>query len=119
VSIDYDLHVDPTTKKVDKDGRIDFKAVESDDYLGDVFVCQDPASGDVLRARLYVPVGDILDWLSSHPGAYDACQIVIRYSPLGTNVDFVTSLTNGVRLGITEGGGFGRVVDTVLYVPGQ
>jgi hypothetical protein len=119
LSIDYDLHVDPTTKKVDKDGRVDFKAVESNDYLGEVFVCQDAASGDILRARLYTPAAEILDWLASHPGAYDACQIVIHYSPLGVAPDFITSLTNGVRLSITLGGGFGRVIDTVLFVPGQ
>jgi hypothetical protein len=118
-NIDYDIHIDQTTHKPDKDGRVDFKAVETTDYLGEVFLCQDPASGDILRARMYTPVATILDWLSAHPGTYAACQMVIRYSPFGNYADYITSLANGVRLGITQGGGFGRVVDTTLFVPGQ
>jgi hypothetical protein len=118
-NIDYDIHIDQTTHKPDKDGRVDFKAVETTDYLGEVFLCQDPASGDILRARMYTPVATILDWLSAHPGTYAGCQMVIRYSPFGNYADYITSLANGVRLGITQGGGFGRVVDTTLFVPGQ
>ena len=68
---------------------------------------------------MYTPVANILDWLESHPGTYSACQMVIRYSPFGNYADYITSLTNGVRLGITQGGGFGRVVDVTLFVPGQ
>ena len=96
-----------------------FLAVETTDFLGEVFLCQDPATGDLLGARMYTPVADILDWFAHHPGAYARCGIIIRYSPYGNYADYITSLTNGVRLGITQGGGFGRVVDATLFVPGQ
>ena len=57
--------------------------------------------------------------LAAHPKAYDNCQMIIRYSPFGNYADYITSLSGGVRLGITQGGGFGRVVDVTLFVPGQ
>ena len=118
-NLDYDFQIDPATHKPTKDGSIEFKAVETTDFLGKVFLCQDPASSDILWASMYTPVANILDWLESHPGTYSACQMVIRYSPFGNYADYITSLTNGVRLGITQGGGFGRVVDATLFVPGQ
>lgn len=118
-NIDYDIHIDGTTHKPDKDGRIDFKAVETTDYLGELFMCRDAASGDLLRVRMYTPVVEILNWFASHPGTYTSCSIVIRYSPFGNYADYITSLTNGVRVGITQGGGFGRVNDSTLFVPGQ
>ena len=118
-NIDYDVIIDPTTHKPNKDNQIQFLAVETTDFLGDVFLCQDPASGDLLRARMYTPVANILSWLEGHPGTYAACGIVIRYSPFGNYADYITSLTNGVRLSVTQGGGFGRIVDVTLFVPGQ
>ncbi len=117
-NIDYDIQIDPTTKKANKDGLLEFKAVETTDFLGKVFVCQDPASGDILSVSMYAPVANILDWLESHPGTYSSCSIIIRYSPYGNFADYITSLANGVRLGITQGGGFGRVVDVTLNEPG-
>ena len=118
-NIDYDVRIDPATHKADKDGKLTFKAVETTDFLGQVFLCQDAASGDILSARMYTPVANILNWLASHPGTYASCQMVIRYSPFGNYADYITSLTNGVRLNITQGGGYGRVVDVTLFVPGQ
>ena len=118
-NIDYDVIIDPTTGKPQKDGGIQFLAVETTDFLGDVFVCQDAASGDILRARMYTPVATLLNWFESHPGSYANCQIIIRYSPFGNYADYITSLTGGVRLNITQGGGFGRVVDATVFVPGQ
>jgi hypothetical protein len=37
--------------------------------------------------------------------------------PYGNFADFATSTSNGVRLGITQGGGYGRVVDVTLFDP--
>ena len=76
-------------------------------------------TGDILTARMYSSVAKILDWFATHPGTYSACQMVIRYSPYGNYADYITSLTNGIRLNITQGGGFGRVVDATLFTPGQ
>ena len=95
------------------------KAVETTDFLGNVFLCRDDVTKDILSVEMYTPVAVVLEWLSSHPGTYQSCGIIIRYSPYGNYADYITSLTNGVRLGITQGGGFGRVVDVTLFTPGQ
>lgn len=113
-NIDYDF-VDPK----DQSKGINFLAVETTDYLGDVYLCWDADTSSMLHARMYTSVGAMLDWISSHKTASDACGIVVRWSPYNNFPDYITSLTYGVRLGITQGGGFGRVVDTTLFVPGQ
>ena len=116
-NVDYDYIVDPNThQQLD---AIDFLAVETTDFLGDVFLCRDARTGDLLTARMYSSVSTILDWFATHPGTYAGCQVVIRYSPYGNYADYITSLSSGVRLGITQGGGYGRVVDVTLFVPGQ
>ncbi len=118
-NVDYDIAIDPNSMQPDKNGALELKAVETVDFLGEVFLCRDGATGDLLRVRMYTPAAEVLDWLEGHPGQYDKCGIIVRYSPYGNYPDFITSLANGVRLGITQGGGFGRVVDVTLFVPGQ
>ena len=117
-NIDYDVVLDPNGNPV-KTGDIVLKAVETTDFLGNVFLCRDEISKDILAVEMYTPVAVILDWFAAHPGTYQSCGTIIRYSPYGNYADFITSLTNGVRLGITQGGGFGRVVDVTLFTPGQ
>ncbi len=68
---------------------------------------------------MYDTVATIQNWFGTTPAPTTACGIVIRYSPYDNYADYITSLTNGVRLNITQGGGFGRVVDVTLFVPGQ
>jgi hypothetical protein len=118
-NVDYDAVIDPNTGLPMSDGTIQLLAVESSDFLGDVFLCQDDATGDLLSVRMYSPVADVLQWIDAHPSVTDSCGLIVRYSPYNNFVDYITSLTNGVRLGITQGGGFGRVVDVTLFVPGQ
>jgi hypothetical protein len=113
-NVDYDF-VDPN----DQTKGVQFLGVETTDYLGDVFLCFDPDTYSVLHARMYAPVAGLLDWISKHKTASDACGMIVRFSPYNNYPDYITSLAYGVRLGITQGGGFGRVVDTVLFVPGQ
>ena len=90
-------------------------AIETQDFLGDVFLCRDPATGDILHARMYASVETILDWIAAHPGSQDACDIVVRYSPFNNYPDFITSRANGVKVNVSEGAGFGRVVDATLF----
>ena len=115
-NIDYDIGIGADGSP---DGTQKFLAVETTDFLGRAFLCRDSGTGDLLDVRMYSPVSLVLDWLKAHPSAYSDCGIIIRYSPFGNYVDFITSLTNGVRLGVTQGGGFGRVVDVTLFVPGS
>ena len=102
-----------------KSDAIYFNAVESSDFLGDTFVCQDVATKDILTARMYTAVAGILGWFAAHPGAYDACGMITRYSPYDNYADYITSIQNGVRLSVTQGGGYGRIVDVILFTPGQ
>jgi hypothetical protein len=118
-SVDYTPVIDPNTMLPMTDGTIQFNAVETTDFLGLVFVCQDQTTGDLLTARMYDTVAGIQNWFAAHPGAYDNCGMITTYSPYDNYADYITSLTNGVELDITQGGGYGRVVDVVLFVPGQ
>jgi hypothetical protein len=108
-NIDYDFTVDTSTHLVTD--QINFEAVETTDFLGDLFICQDPTTKDLLSVHMYTSVSDVLAWFSEHPGAYAACGMITRYSPYGNYADYITTSNNGVRLGITQGGGYGRVVD--------
>jgi hypothetical protein len=114
-NIDYDFALDQQTHQPTQ--QLMFLAVETTDFLGDVFICQDPKTKDLLRARMYTSVETILDWIAQHPNTYDDCQIIIHYSPYENYADYINSLQNGVRLGVTQGGGYGRIVDGTLYDP--
>jgi hypothetical protein len=119
-NVDYALWTNP----VDMKPYVNILAVETTDFLGDVFLCAEPNPNipgvtDLLRARMYTPVKQIVDWLGAHKGSTDDCGIIIRYSPFDNYVDYITATNAGVRLNITQGGGFGRVVDVTLFVPGQ
>ena len=113
-NVDYDFKLGaggaPTS-------QILFIAVETADFLGSVFVCQDPNTKDLLTAQMYTSVSTILQWIAAHPTAYATCQIIMEYSPYENYLDYVNSLANGVRLSSTQGGGFGRIVDGTLFDP--
>jgi hypothetical protein len=113
-NIDYDDFVPGSTSK----GQV-LKAVETTDFLGYVFLCLDPNTNDMLAVKMYTPAANVLDWINKHPNTVDDCGLIVRFSPYNNFPDYITSLTNGVRLGITQGGGFGRVVDVTLFAPGQ
>ena len=111
-----------------KDNTIEVRAIEAPDFLGEVFPCQDPTTGDVLHVRMYTSVADVLAWLTAHPGdpqnpstgagsAQTACGIIVRYSAFNNFPDFITSLTYGVTIATDPGLGLGRVVDAVLFNP--
>lgn len=113
-NLDYDF-----ANPQDPSAGITIKAVETRDFLGYAFLCMDGATRDLLAVKMYTPAANVLDWINAHPNAVNDCGIIIRYSPYNNFPDYITSLTNGVRLGITQGGGFGRVVDVTLFAPGQ
>jgi hypothetical protein len=94
-------------------------AVETQDFLGEVWPCVDPASGDILRVKMYSSALDITNWLDAHPASRAACNIFIRYSPYNNYPDYIWSNTNGVLLGIEPGAGGGpsRISDVTLFNP--
>jgi hypothetical protein len=113
-NVDYDFQIQQNGTP---SNHIMFMAVETTDFLGDIFVCRDMATKDLLAVRMYTSVELILDWFAAHPTAYNDCQVIIRYSPYENYADYITSLLNGVRLGVTQGGGYGRIVDGTLFDP--
>lgn len=115
----YDCQIDSSTGQCMANGALQFDAVFSTDFLGDVFLCKDAVAGDLLTAHMYTSVGDMLAFLASHPNVYSTCGLIIRYSPYDNYADYITSLTNGVQLEVTQGGGYGRIVGATLFVPGQ
>ncbi len=115
-NVDYDFVLDMNGNPV-LPAQLYFLAVETTDFLGDIFVCQDPNTHDLLTARMYTSVASILDWIAAHPTSYADCNLIVRYSPYENYVDFITSLSSGVRLGVTQGGGYGRIVDGTLFDP--
>ncbi|HEY2509423.1 MAG TPA: hypothetical protein VGI39_01080, partial [Polyangiaceae bacterium] len=104
------------------------QAYETQDFLGEVFLCVDPVTaanragsgnpGDVLSAHMYTSAESIIDWIRTHPRAQDACQLIVRYSPYDNYPDYIQSTTAGVRLGIEQGAGYGRVSDVTVFAPG-
>ena len=94
-------------------------AVETEDFLGEVFPCMDPNTGDLLRVKMYSSSLDILNWLDAHPGSRTACNVFVRMSPYNNWPDYIWSTTNGVLLSIEPGAGGGppRVSDTTLFDP--
>ncbi len=110
------------------DNSIEIMGIEANDFLGDVFPCMDPSTGDVLAVDQYDSTLNILDWLTAHPGnpfnaaagspsAQTSCGIIVSYSPFDNYPDSIWSLTNGVGLNTNHGQGFGRIVDAMLFNP--
>ncbi|HUB05527.1 MAG TPA: hypothetical protein VMB50_00920 [Myxococcales bacterium] len=99
-------------------GGMEEMAAESTDFLGDVFMCYEPAANPpILAVRMYTPTQAVLNWLNSVPQAYADCGIVVRWSPYDTFVNLIDSTLYGVRLQVTQGGGLGRIVGAQVYVP--
>jgi hypothetical protein len=94
-------------------------AVETQDFLGEIFPCVDAPTGDILRVKMYTSSLAIVAWLESHPGAQAACNIYIRYSPFDNYPDYITSIANGVLLSVNPGAGGGpsRIGDATIFNP--
>lgn len=114
--LDYVPHVPKGTTKTD--GTIDIQAIEGDDFLGEVFLCQDTANtNDLLGVKMYDAGGNILEWLTAHPGTQDSCNIIVQYSQYDNYLDVVASLSTGVVVYINQGSGYGRIVGVQAFDP--
>ena len=111
-NVDYDNAVDANGKAL----GTKIQAIETTDFLGDVYVCQ-AGSGELLRVRMYTPAANILDFFKRNPDAVTSCGMIFQYGPYGNYLDYVTSQSNGIRLGINPGQGAGRVVDVTIFDP--
>lgn len=108
---------------VASDNTIKVAAIGASDFLGELFVCQDPLTKDVLRVRMYASTYGVIEWLANHPGdpgaqipsAQTSCNIIVRYSPYDNYPDEISSLANGVWMNSNQGQGYGRIVDAELF----
>ncbi len=119
VTITTNVDYTPTYDKNGNENGGTIVAVETQDFLGEVFPCVDATTGDILRVKMYSSVLDIIAWLESHPGSQTACNMYIRYSPYDNYPDVITSIANGVMVNVNPGaaGGPGRVGDVTIFSP--
>ncbi len=99
-------------------GKIRLLAAETSDFLGEVFLCKDPISGDLLAVKMYDSMALVLDWIQTHPSSQDNCGLIIQYSPFNNYPDYIASLPQGMLLKVNSGSGFGRIGHVEVYVPG-
>jgi hypothetical protein len=115
------MDIDYLPENVSPDGEqetVHIIGVQAGNFLGEVFLCKDPYTGDLLSAHMYSSMGEIIDWVQNHPGSYDNCNIIVRYSPYNNYPRFVSSVANGIILQGNSGSGFGRVHYVTLFTPG-
>ena len=108
MAINYALQPDKSLKIL---------GVETQIFEGELFLCQDPGTKDLLHVRQYDSVAEVLDWLDDHPGARDACDILVRYSPFNEAPVQITAKSAGVQVTVGQGVGIGRIVDALFYDP--
>jgi hypothetical protein len=113
-TIDYEVVPEATTDGGSANTMV-IRGVEANDYLGLVPFCY--SGGDVLAIRMYQDGQTILDWINSHPNSKNDCQIEIKYSIYGNYADYITSLSNGVRISLNAGFGGSVVADMVTFDP--
>jgi len=119
---------DGTHACVTSDNTISISAIEGADFLGQAFLCMDPATFDVLHVGMYDSGETILNWFAAHPGvttgngptgsAQAACQVIFIRSPYDNYIDYIVSKQYGVLLNMGGGQGQGRVTDIVLFDTG-
>jgi hypothetical protein len=99
------------------DGSMKLQAVQSNDYMGDLFLCRDGATGDLLRVEQYESMAEVIDWIHAHPGSYDGCGIIIRYSPFNNYPHMLASTKAGIVMTVNQGSGYGRIASVEVYDP--
>jgi hypothetical protein len=106
LAINYELNDDRSMRIL---------GVETQTWEGELFLCRDPTTQDFLHVRQYDSAAEILDWLENHPGARDACDILVRFSAFNEAPVSVTSKSAGLQVILGQGVGIGRVIDALLY----
>jgi hypothetical protein len=109
------LLVDYLPVKIGDETRQKIVGVSSNDYLGDLFLCRDPKTGDLLRVEQYESMATILDWIEKHPGSRDACGLMVRYSPYNNYPHLLHSKAASMYVIVKQGSGYGRVSTVVAY----
>jgi hypothetical protein len=91
------------------------EAVTSDSYMGNIFLCVDPNSGDLLSIEQYESMDVIQNWLNTHPGSRQACGIMTRFSAFGDYPQMLHARNAGIVLDVGLGSGVGRITTIQIY----
>jgi hypothetical protein len=103
--------------QIQPDKTMKILGIESHTFEGSIFLCQDPITHDLLSVQQYDSVANIQAWISSHPGVYEACDLLVRNSAIDSSPVQVAAKKAGVVLTVGQGSGVGRVVDAFFYDP--
>jgi hypothetical protein len=85
--------------------------------MGDLFLCRDPATADLLRVEQYESMAEVMDWIQTHPGSYEACGFIVRYSPFNNYPHMLAATKAGIVLLVNQGSGYGRISSVEIYDP--
>jgi hypothetical protein len=99
------------------DGTFKIQAIQSSDYMGDLYLCKDPLSGDLLRIEMYESMENVIRWVQDHPGSYDACGLIIAYSSYNNYPLYISAQKAGIAALVSTGSGFGRIASVQMWDP--
>jgi hypothetical protein len=92
------------------------QGVQSDNYMGFLFLCQDPVTSDILAIEPYESTDEIMAWKLAHPGAFDACEIIVRPSAYDNRIPIsIAAKKAGIVLNVGLGSGTGRITTVEFF----
>lgn len=97
------------------DHSMTIEGVQSDSYMGNLFVCQDAGSGDILSIEQYESADVILDWFNGHPDSRQDCGIITRFSAFGDFPLLISSRAAGLVANVGIGSGRGRITNIEMF----
>jgi len=97
------------------DKTMRLEAVSSDSYKGNLFLCVDPGTGDLLSVEQYESMDVIQNWFNTHPGSREACGIMTRFSAFGDYPQLLHARGAGIVLDVGLGSGVGRITHLQMY----
>lgn len=118
LSMNLDYNEDP------KDHSFTIIASEASVFEGEIFLCDDPVTHEILHVRQYDSIAEIQDWMSRHTGVQDACDMFIRTTPAGSGSALgepaqLLAKKAGITATVGQGSGVGRIIDVLVYDASQ
>lgn len=101
----------------ESDHTLKILAAEAQTFEGEIFLCQDPITHDLLHVKQYDSIADVQAWIDKHPGVQDACDMFIRLSGSGSDPVQVLAKQAGITATVGQGSGVGRIIDILFYDP--
>ena len=110
-SLDFDIDYD-----LEEGNAMRIHGVQAQNFMGYLFLCQDPNTGDLLAVEPYESTDEIMAWKVAHPGAFDACEIIIRPSAYDNTIPTsIAAKKAGLVLNVGLGSGTGRITTVEFF----